>query len=73
MKSYLCRGVKNSSSSEHEDEYELVGVKSSSDPKKGIAMPEAEVEVIRGAAREEEELLRTPLTQLEEGATVTLC
>ena len=73
MKSYLCRGVKNRSSSEHADEYELVGVKSSSDPKKGMAMLEVEVEVIRGAAREEEELLRTPLTQLEEGATVTLC
>ena len=73
MKSYLCRGVKNRSSSEHLDEYEFVGVKSSSDPKKGIAMPEAEVEVIKGAAREVEELLRTPLTQLEEGATVTLC
>ena len=74
INNYLCRGVKNSSSSEHEDEYELVGVKSSSDPKKGIAMPEAEVEVIRGAAKEEEEeLLRTPLTQLEEGATATLC
>ena len=38
-----------------------------------MAMPEAEVEVIKGAAKEAEELLRTPLTQLEEGATVTLC
>ena len=60
----------------------MVGVKSSS--KKGMAMAEDEVEVIKGTAREleevvksadrdPEELLRTPLTQLEEGATAILC
>ena len=30
-------------------------------------------EDIKGAARDPEELLMTPLTQLEEGATKTLC
>ena len=51
----------------------MVGVKSSSDPGRGMAMAEEAVEVIKGAAMEVEELLRTPLTQLEEGATATLC